>query len=118
MFGRNKVAAVKPPGGKAEPPKAKAKPLSPKDALAGQIEQLVPGQSLSYITSKTYGGYIATIELNPQYPTKGRKFMMSTQSVADDKTSGQKNRLWDSDKAKDIAVYILDREGKPFTPVQ
>jgi len=101
MFWKKKPAAGEPAVGD-----------SPKDIMADQIEQLTPGQTLSYRLPETYGGGLAVIELNPQYPKKGRKYILSTETIVDSKPTGKRRRLFDANKPKDIAGWILDRDGE------
>jgi len=94
---------------KSEEPREKK--ISPKEAIINKIEQLTPGQALRYKLPETYGGGLAVIELNPQYPQKGKRYFMSTEELIDNKPSGKKRRLWDSDKPKELAAWIIDRNG-------
>jgi len=114
MFWKKKEAAVKPTEAKAEPPKAKEKKLSPKDIIVRKIEQLSPEQTISYRLPETYGGGLVIVELNPEYPAKGRKYILSTEKIASGKPTGQRSRLWDSNKPKDMAGWIIDRGGELF----
>lgn len=95
--------------------KPKEKKLSPNEVVINKIEQLTSGQALSYRLPETYGGGLAVVELNPQYPKKGKKYIMSTEELVVNKPSGKRRRLWDSDKPKDMAAWILDRNGALFT---
>lgn len=91
------------------------KKLSPKEVIINKIEQLTPGQALCYKLPETYGGGLAVVELNPQYPQKGKRYVMSTEELVDNKPSGKRRRLWDSDKPKDLAAWIIDRNGVLFS---
>ncbi len=91
------------------------KKLSPKEVIMNRLEQLGPGQALRFKLPETYGGGLAVIELNPQYPGKGKKYTMSTEKLAGDKPSGSKTTLWDTDKPKDLASWVLDRNAQPFS---
>lgn len=102
MFWKKKPAA----GGK----------LSQKDIIANQIEQLGLGQSLGYKLPETFGGGLAVIELNPRYPTEKRqkKYILSTEEIVDSKPAGKRRLLWDSDKPKELAAWVVDRQGELF----
>lgn len=93
----------------------KVKKLSPKEIITSLIEQLQPGQSLSYRLAQVYGGELAIVELNPRYPEKGKKYTMTTEALVDGKPGGKRTRLWDADKPKHIASWIVDRQGEPFS---
>ena len=91
------------------------KELSPQEIIGSQIEQLGPGQSLSYKLPEALGGDFAIVELNPQYPGKGKKYVVSSDEIVEGKPAGKKFRMFDSDKPKDIAGWIMKREGKLFS---
>ncbi len=117
MFGKKKQMVTAPTivgTSTAAAKPEKAKKLSPQDALAGEIEQLTPEKSISYKLPPIFGDCLAIVVLNPEYPGKGKKYSMLTEEFTGGKPSGKKRRLWDADKAKDIAKWILERNGKPF----
>ena len=115
MFWKKKQTEAKAKEAKPQ----KAKKLSPKEIMINQIEQLGPGQNLTYRLAEFlwegFGGFIV-VELNPQYPQKGRRYIVSTDKIVDGKPAGQKTRLWDSNKPKDVASWILEKNGVLFTP--
>lgn len=94
--------------------KSGPKQLSPRETLNQKIEALQPGQAVSYTLPDTFGGGLAVMHLNPDYPNKGKKFVMSLESLMDGKPSGKRRYLWDSNKAKDLASWVMDRLGKPY----
>jgi len=103
MFWKKKQTEAKP---KAE--------LSPVEIIMNQIEQLSPGESLTYRLAETYGGDLAIVVLNPQYPDKGKKYSMYIEDLVDGKPCGKRTRIWDADKPKGIANWISERHGVPF----
>lgn len=117
MFWNKKPAKVpveKNAGAAAAP---KVKKLSPKETMVSQIEQLVPGQVLTYQIAKTYWENFAGfffVELNPNFPEKGKKYLVSVDKIADGKPAGKKTHLWDTNKPQDIANAVLDRSGVLF----
>ena len=115
MFWKKKPTEAKPTEAKAEVPQPKAKELSPKEIMINQIEQLSPGQSISYRLPEIRGGGLAVVELNPQYPKKGKKFIVSTDKIVEGKPAGKRLRLFDSDKPKDLAGWILGHGGELFS---
>lgn len=121
MFWKRKQPATistkaKPQATRAEAQKPqRARKLSPKEIFANQIEQLKPGQSLSYRLPKIYGGDLAIVELNSRYPEKGKKYTMSMEALVDGKPGGEKTRLWDNDNPKAMATWIVDRQGELFS---
>lgn len=115
------ATGVTPTEAKAEAPKPEAEKLSPKDIVRQQVEQLKAGQTLIYQLGKIWGvavkDELAVIELNPEYPKPkmGLKFILSTEKLVDGKPAGERTRLSDSNKPKDLASWVADREGKLFT---
>lgn len=91
--------------------KAKAKKVSPMDIIINQIAQLVLGESLIYHLPAIYGNDLAIVQLNPDYPNKGRKYTMFSEKLVDGKPCGQRVRLWYSDKPRQIADWIYSRNG-------
>jgi len=91
------------------------KKLTPKDIMASKIEELGPGQSLSYRLAEVYGGGLAIVELNPDYPGKGKKYFLSLDKLVDDKPAGKRSRLWESNKPKDFGGWIIERGGQPYS---
>ena len=104
MFGKKNEAKVKEP--------------SPNEILmnriVGEVEQLSPGQNLTYKLPEFYwGGWAAFLicDLNPSYPEKGKKYILSTDKIADGKPAGAKNRLMDTNHPKDFAEWVAQRNG-------
>jgi hypothetical protein len=93
----------------------KAKKLSPKEIIIDRIEQLGPEESVSYRLPEVYGGGLAVVELNPQYPEKGKKYFLSLEKIVDGKPEGKRGRLWESNKPKDLAGWIVDRSGELYS---
>ncbi len=115
MFWKRKEAAVKPTEAKVGPPKSKEKKLSPKDIIASKVEQLSLGETVSYRLPEVYGGGLAVVELNVQYPEKGKKYFLSLEKMIDGKPAGKRSRLWESNKPKDLAGWIVDRSGELYS---
>ena len=90
------------------------KKLSPKDIMEKEIEQLVPGQLLSYNHPETFGGNLTVVQLNPQYPEKGKKYIISKEGLVDNKPDSKIMYIFDSEKPKEIASWVLDRLGTRF----
>ncbi|MDD5127543.1 MAG: hypothetical protein PHR43_05565 [Dehalococcoidales bacterium] len=90
------------------------KKASPREELRLKIEALASDGAISYALPDTFGGGLAVVHLNPDYPNKGKKFVMSLESLENGKPSGKRRYLWDSNKAKDLADWVMDRLGKPF----
>lgn len=96
------------------------KKLPPKEIIMNQVEQLGPGQSLTYQLGKyLWEGFaaFAIVELNPEYPAKGKgkKYILSTDKIVEGKPAGKRARFWDADKPKDIAGWLLERQGELFS---
>jgi len=88
--------------------------VSSKEALISEIEGLTAGQAIRYRLTDTFGGGLAVIELNPQYPGKGAKYILSTEALVAEKPSGNKRTLFDTNKAKLLADWMFDRNGERY----
>ncbi len=83
------------------------------DRIASEVEQLTQGQSLIYKLPEFYwSGFAAFLvaEPNPTYPQKGKKFTMHTDRIVDGKPAGNKGTIWQSDKPREIAQWMADRD--------
>lgn len=106
-------AVKRKPGTRAQA--AKPKKLTPNEVLAKQIEQLIPGQILRYkIVRETWGADFIAVELNPQYPQKGKKYILSTGNIVQGMPGGKKSIMYESDNSLEIATSVLDRKGEQF----
>lgn len=108
MFWKKDTGAVK-----------SAKPLSPKEVIIRDIEQLAPGQALHYRLPEGREGGTLVVEKNAHHDPKDKKtrrmYLMSTEALVDGKPSGKRDFWWDSDKPKDIASWILNLEATKLT---
>jgi hypothetical protein len=100
--------------GKEKGKTTEVKPPSPREVMAGEIEQLSAGQFLRYKLPPFYGDDLAVIQMNPDYPQKGRKYRLGSESIIDGKPSGKINFIWDTDKPADLAKWVLERLGVQF----
>lgn len=122
MFWKKKPTAVaetttaQPGSSAAAAPQRKTKPLSKKDALALEIEHLEPDRTLTYRLPDFYNDPFIMVELNTAYPQKGRKYNVCQDKLSEGKPAGRKTKVWDSNKPREIAGWILEREGKPYAP--
>lgn len=72
-----------------------------------QVEQLNDGQTLKFKIPQTFGGGMAVIELNQNYPKNGgKKYMLKLGK--DENVSP----YFDSDKSKDLAKWVAERMGE------
>ncbi|MFH1646670.1 MAG: hypothetical protein ABID71_03125 [Chloroflexota bacterium] len=90
----------------------KVKPLTPQEIMTKQIEQLEGTQVATYKLPPDRGGWMAMVSINPTYPTKGRKFIMTIDRMPGGVAGKEKSVLWDSNSAKDMANWIIDRGGQ------
>ena len=96
---------------KKKPALHKAKKLTQREIIS-HIEQLSSGESVSYRLPEVYGGRVAVVEFNGEYPWRGRKYELSLQTPVDSKLAGGKERVLESDEAKDIAAWLSKQKGK------
>ena len=99
MFWRKKKTAHRP------------KKLTQREIIS-HIEQLSSGESVSYRLPEVYGGQVAVVEFNTEYPWRGNKYVLSTQMLEDGKPVGEKEKVLESNEAKDIAVWLSERRGR------
>lgn len=89
----------------------------------GEIEQKIgalatPGSNVFFYQARgpAYGGPLgrgaAVVELNPNYGKKGKKYIVSTANVIGIEPSGNRQKLMESDKPKDIAKWVKDAHHK------
>ncbi|MBN1152803.1 MAG: hypothetical protein JXA58_06280 [Dehalococcoidia bacterium] len=91
---------------------ATAKKLSPKDMMAQEMDALQSGKELEFRLGQIYVKPFITVVHNPEYPGKGKKFLAFQDGLgADGKPSGKRGKFWETDKSKEIAAWILEREG-------
>ena len=87
-----------------------------KQAFAG-IEQLVPGQSLTYRLAQIYHsgmGEFAVIERNQDVPDNGKKYIVSTDREENGSPKGQRIRRWDTNETKEVIGWLKDKNATPF----
>lgn len=87
------------------------KKLSPKEIIINQLEQLALGQTLGYKLSEVWGGELAIVGLNPQYPQKGKRYFIDLEEFVDNKPSGQRKPFVQIEKTKDVASWIIEKQG-------
>jgi hypothetical protein len=95
-------------------------PIFTQDEIQQQIEALSePGSTIFFYMARgaTHGGPLgmgaAVVELNPNYPAKKqKKYIVYTTDVIDMQPVGKGQKLWDSDKPKDIAHWVKDGHHK------
>ncbi len=91
---------------------AVAKKMSPKDALAAQIDALEGGKEMMFRLGPIYVKPFVTVVHNPEYPGKGKKLIAFQESAGpDNKPVGSRGKFYDTNNAKDIAGWLLEREG-------
>ena len=100
-------------GGTATPEKpGKVKKLSPRDLAAQELDQIAPGEHATYRLGKTYLKPYITIIRNPEYPGKGKKYSVLQDGMNEEGEPANKpGRFWDTNEAREIAGWLLEREG-------
>ena len=81
--------------------------------ITSHIEALSPGESVSYRLTEAYGGQVAVVEFNTEYPwRRDGKYLLNVQTLIDGKPTGGKEQVLESDEAKEIAAWLSERRGK------
>jgi len=88
--------------------------VSPIDELTTRILALTNDQEIVHQLPEFYGNELAIVSLNPEYQRGGKKYRILLERTIDGQPSGQRRTSWDSDKAKELAKWILERNGIPF----
>ena len=80
--------------------------------IIGHIDQLSAGESVSYRLPEVYGGQVAVVEFNTEYPWRDSKYRLSIQTLIDGKLQGEKERVLETDEPKDVAAWLSKRRCK------
>ena len=86
-----------------------------RERIIEEVENLAPGETLTYKLPEFYhSGFAAflSIELNPSYPEKGKKYHLITDKIADGKPAGQKTLSAEVNNSLDAARWISVRDGQ------
>lgn len=88
------------------------KKLTQKEIIS-HIEQLSAGESVSYRLPESYGGQVAVVVFNTEYPwRRDGKYLLSVRTLVDGKPMGKKEQVLVSDEAKEMAAWLSERRGK------
>ncbi len=91
------------------------KKLSPKEEMAHGIEAIEGGMEMMFKLGPIYVKPFITVACNPEYPGKGKRFNAFQEGAkADGTPSGNRGKFYDTNSAKDIAGWILEREGHVY----
>jgi hypothetical protein len=93
-----------------QPPKVKK--VSRKDVAAQEIERIAPNEQAAYRLGKIFVKPYVIVVRNPEYPGKGKKFTVLQDGMDESGNPTNKpSKLWDTNDAKEIAGWILERDG-------
>ena len=96
-------------GGVAAPEKAKK--VSPSDVLVGQMDSLEAGKEMTFRLGEIYVKPYISVARN----ATGKKFTVYQDGKdAANKPLGKRGKFWDTDHAKDIVHWIVEREGTVY----
>jgi hypothetical protein len=92
-----------------------------KDEIRKKIEELSqPGSKVFFYLSASpasggpLGRGAALVEVNPDYPGKGKKYIVSAVSVEGAEPTSKGLKMFDSNNPKDIAGWIKERHHNPY----
>ncbi len=74
-----------------------------REEIMKRMEQLKDGETLKFNIPEIFGGGMAIIGLNPA--KGGKKYLLRIGN------EGIENPYWDTNKAKDLAKWVADRQG-------
>jgi hypothetical protein len=89
--------------------KATGKPKSPKELLIEKLENIAPGTEIAFHLPEMYGPEIIVIAGNKDYPAKGHRFAVQGAAPVDGKPGPKRNTIWEVNKAKAIADWLMLR---------
>ena len=94
----------------AEPDALKVKKASPRDVMTAQIDAVEAGKEITFKLGEIYVKPYVTVIRNA--PGTGKTFT-AYQDGKDSagNPSGKRGKFWDTNEAKDLAGWILEREG-------
>ena len=92
------------------------KQVPAKDRVIAEVEQLVPGQAVIYKLPEKHREFASffIIRMNPAYPGKGKKYIISLDKNQDRKPAGQESVLLETDKPAHFKSLVIDRSAEPF----
>ncbi len=81
------------------------------EEIIKQVEQFQNGQHLTFRFPPVFGGGVAIIGVNPQFPTKGeKKYVLK---LGKDQDLAEKaSPIMTSDKPKSLAKWVTERFGE------
>ena len=74
-----------------------------REEIMSRMEQLKDEEPLRFTIPEIFGGGMAIIGLNPK--KGGKKYLLQVGN------EGDASPYWDTDKAKDLAKWVADRQG-------
>ena len=81
-----------------------------RDDIMEQMEAFKEGQVLKFTIPEIFGGGTALITLNPGFPGQGQKKYLLKLGNGEQEAENAKP-YWATDKAKDLAKWVADRQG-------
>ncbi len=93
---------------------------TPNEILAGKIDQLAAGKTLRFKVAEpeAWGCNFVSVELNSQYPQRGKKFLFTREKMSNGMPDGNKCSIYDTDSALEIADSIIERKGTTFATAE
>ncbi|MBN1857117.1 MAG: hypothetical protein JW846_09215 [Dehalococcoidia bacterium] len=92
--------------------KEKEKKLSPKDLMIQKLDALESGKDILFKLGGIYVKPFISVTRNAEYPGKGKKFIAFQEGAGPDgKPVGKSSKFFDTNSAKDIASWVIEREG-------
>ncbi len=109
--------------GKKKQEETKEKVLSPRQLLENKIiaevEGMAPGAPIIYELPEfyIYARYLI-VELNPDFPGKGKKYLMWADKMVDGKPEGKRMTQGSTNNPKAIADWIAQRDTDQYGHVK
>ncbi len=89
----------------------KVKKATPRDLLMEELNAIEPGGEITYKLGPIYTKPFITVAHN----TEGKKFTVYQDAIDQSgNPMGKRGKVWDANEAKDIATWIVEREGAVY----
>lgn len=92
----------------------KIKRVSDKETITKQVAGLESGL-IRYICIDDLNTFLITVELNPAYPAKGKKYTISFEDFVDEQTFCNKQFVAQSNNPSQVARWLLSRKSTLYS---
>ncbi len=91
------------------------KAVSDKEAITAQISRLGDYSAIHYVSEGWPGPFLIIVEINQDYPKKGKKYTISFDDLTDGCPAGNKLFIAQSNRPAQIARWLLGRKATLYS---